>query len=112
MFGGGPGVEMPYRVESFQYDDGRNVFQGRLDYEYGTHYWGSKVQGEQTNFPGEDSCIPRYTYIVFTSIYTGSETLTVDINIKSTEILNSIATALRNGSILAYFLLVGGLFFD
>ena len=43
--GGAPGFNMPWRAESFVYDSDRKVYQGRMWYGQGTHYWGSGVQG-------------------------------------------------------------------
>ena len=46
-WGGAPGLYMPWRTESWVSDTfERGVYQGRLFFGQGLHYWGNNYQGE------------------------------------------------------------------
>jgi len=90
MYGGSPGGNTPWRVEPFVYTEPRRIYQGRMFYSYGAHYWGSGTQGTLKEFDsGVPNCAQRYTNLVFTSF--SDDLIQISVGIEAV-VIQSLAT--------------------
>ena len=89
-FGGAPGVDMPFRSETFYYKNDpiitnarRIITQGRVNPDtatVGSKYWASYEQGTKKLFSkGTDICEFRNTYLFINNVSSTSYSLTLDI---------------------------------
>ena len=96
--GGAPGKGMPFRSESFLFendplvsDKDRIVTQGRINHDTktaGSKFWASYQQGLKKEMIRDTKvCVPRYTYLVINNA--GSNMYNLDIGLEAVTILTS-----------------------
>lgn len=92
---------MPYRVEPFVYEDEREIYQGRMYYGQGAHYWGSSQQGSQTVLDSSaESCEERDTYLVLTSF--SNVTTNIVVGLQSVQLMSGALVLAQGGMALLF----------